>query len=103
MRFLADAWNRKDLVSLKRVTTPLARTNLEFMRHEAINLRLDHCTYNGDRKDYDCSFRHDFPADYAGHDHGAGYKQAEVPGTATFVVGPARRSGWYMTVLEDCG
>jgi hypothetical protein len=103
MRFLADAWNRRDLVALKRVTNPVAREALEFMRHEAINLRLEHCDYNGDRKDYDCSFTHDFPADYKGHDHGASYKQAEVPGTATFVVGPASRSGWYMTVLADCG
>ncbi|HUR12868.1 MAG TPA: hypothetical protein VM097_00095 [Mycobacteriales bacterium] len=103
MSYLADAWNRHDLVSLKRVTTPSAREALESMRVEAVNLQLDHCEYNKYRKDYGCSFTHDFPSGYSGRDHGIGYRQTDKPGTALFTVGPARRSGWYMTVLEECG
>ena len=107
MRYLAAAYNRHDLVALKHVTTPIARDALENMRAEAIDLQLDHCTRNTDRKDYDCTFRHGFPAGYdpkAPHDDaGLGYAESTTPGTATFVVGPATRSGWYMTVLESCG
>ena len=107
MRYLAAAYNRHDLVALKHVTTPIAREALDNMRSEAIDLRLDHCTRNKDRNDYDCTFRHGFPAGYdpkAKHDDaGLGYAESTTPGTATFVVGPARRSGWYMTVLESCG
>jgi hypothetical protein len=106
MTFLADAWNRRDLVSLKRVTNPVARTALESMRVEAINLRLDRCVYDKYGKDYDCHFTHDFPPGHRHNDphyHGEGYARAAEPGTAVFTVGPARRSGWYMTVLEECG
>lgn len=106
MTYLADAWNRHDLTSLKRVTNPVARDALESMRIEAVNLRLDHCAYNTYRKDYDCHFTHDFPRGHVHDDpdhHGVGYARAAKPGTAVFVVGPARRSGWYMTVLESCG
>lgn len=103
MRYLASAWNRQDLVALKHVTNPIARELLEVMRHEAVDLRLDHCTANDDRKDYDCTFTHGFPAGYTGHDHRAGYAESDKPGTAVFVVGPADRSGWYMTVLVSCG
>ncbi len=103
MRYLADAWNRRDLVSLKHVTTPIGRESLEYMRQEAVDLRLTGCARNTDRRDYDCTFTHGFPVGYQGHPDDAGYAQSEESGTATFVVGPAIRSGWYMTVLESCG
>jgi hypothetical protein len=102
MTYLADAYNRHDLVALKHVTTQSARDALESMRVEAVDLRLDHCEYDKAGKDYGCSFTHDFPAGYDGR-HGTGYDQADRAGTALFTVGPARRSGWYMTVLEECG
>ena len=107
MRYLATAFNRHDLVSLKHVTTPIARDALEHMREEAVDLRLQSCTRNASRRDYDCTFRHGFPPGYdpkAPHDDaGFGYAESAKPGTATFVVGPAVRSGWYMTVLVSCG
>ena len=103
MRYLADAWNRRDLVSLKHVTTPIGRESLEYMRQEAVDLRLTSCARNTDRQDYDCTFTHGFPVGYQGHPEDAGYARSEKSGTATFVVGPATRSGWYMTVLESCG
>jgi hypothetical protein len=43
--------------------------------------------------DYTCTFVHDYPRRL----HKTGH------GTATFVVGPAREHGWYMTVFEGCG
>lgn len=46
MRYLADAWNRNDLVSLKHVTDPSARDELNAMHGVATNLRLNHCTKN---------------------------------------------------------
>lgn len=103
MRYLAAAWNAMDTVKLKHVTTRSARAALEVMRHEATNLQLDHCTLDRAEHDYDCTFTHDFPSGYRGHDPSSPYKQTDHPGTASFVVGPADRSGWYMTVLEDCG
>ncbi len=107
MTYLATAWNARDLVSLKHVTTPIAREALEAMRAEANDLQLVRCDRNTSRKDYECTFRHGFPAGYdpkAPHDDaGLGYAEATTPGTATFVVGPAARSGWYMTVLISCG
>lgn len=94
MTYLASAWNRRDLVSLKHVTNPAARDQLDQMHAEATNLRLDHC----DRRpqgDYVCHFRHDYPAGYV--------VPAGAPGEAVFVVGPAETPGWYMTVFESCG
>jgi hypothetical protein len=92
MRYLSAAYNRNDLAALKHVTTPEARTNLQFMRPNADNLRLVGCTANAGRGDYTCSFSHDFPA----ASHRSGHGQAH------FTVAPADRVGWYMTVLEDC-
>lgn len=103
MRYLATAWNKRDQVSLKHVTTQSARDALEVMRAEAVELRLSSCARNTDRQDYDCTFTHGFPAGYKGHPEDAGYARSADSGTATFVVGPASRSGWYMTVLESCG
>ena len=94
MRYLATAWNRHDLVSLKHVTDPEARGALEAMRSEATDLKLDHCTYSKARRDYECYFTHGFPK---------GYKTTSTVGTAEFTVGPADRPGWYMTYFVDCG
>jgi hypothetical protein len=93
MRYLARAWNRHDTASLKHVTDPSARSALEDMRTEATNLRLSYCVKQ-QAGDYECFFKHDFPA---------GYKGKERRGVAQFVVGPALRPGWYMTVFESCG
>jgi hypothetical protein len=92
MRYLAVAYNRNDLAALKHVTTPVARSNLLFMRPNADNLRLVGCTANAGRGDYTCAFTHDYPAAM----HQTGHGQAH------FTAAPADRVGWYMTVLNDC-
>lgn len=94
MRYLATAWNKHDLVSLKHVTDPNARTQLEDMRSEAANLKLDHCTFTKARGDFECYFTHGFPK---------GYKSHGPVGSAEFTVGPALRPGWYMTYFVGCG
>jgi hypothetical protein len=98
MRFLADAWNRRDIVNLKHVTDPGARDELEAMHGVAVNLRLNHCDKNP-IGDYTCHFDHDYPPHPSTtmplHDHGA-------TGEAVFLVGPADTPGWYMTVFESC-
>jgi hypothetical protein len=93
MRYLASAWNRGDLVELKHVTDPAAREQLLGMHREAADLRLESCARRG-QGDYECTFTHGFPI---------GYKHTTAVGHAGFLVGPARRSGWYMTVYEYCG
>jgi hypothetical protein len=93
MRYLAVAYNRNDLAALKHVTTPVARSNLLFMRPNADNLRLVGCTANAGRGDYTCAFTHDYPAAM----HQTGHGQAH------FTAAPADKVGWYMTVLNDCG
>jgi hypothetical protein len=92
MRYLAAAWNRNDKVALWHVTTPDGRNALEQMRSEATNLRLSKCTRNP-AGDYTCEFTHDYPPSM--HKKGTG--------TATFIAGPAREHGWYMTYFEGCG
>jgi hypothetical protein len=92
MRYLAVAYNHNDLAALKHVTTPVARSNLLFMRPNADNLRLVGCTANAGRGDYTCAFTHDYPAAM----HQTGHGQAH------FTAAPADRVGWYMTVLNDC-
>ena len=94
MRYLADAWNRGDLVSLNHVTNPAARAQLNEMHSEATNLRLTRCEKNP-AGDYTCHFAHDYPVGYQ--------KPADAPGEAVFLVGPADTPGWYMTVFESCG
>jgi hypothetical protein len=94
MVYLADAWNRGDIVSLKHVTDPEARGRLEEMHREATDLKLDHCTFTKARGDYECYFTHGFPV---------GYTSDGPIGTAEFTVGPADRPGWYMTYFVDCG
>ena len=93
MRYLASAWNRGDLVELKHVTDPAARQQLLDMHREAADLKLEKCVRQ-ERGDYECTFTHGFPI---------GYKHTSAVGRAGFLVGPARRSGWYMTVYEYCG
>jgi hypothetical protein len=92
MRYLAAAYNHNDLVALKHVTTPQARTALQAMRANAPNLQLVSCSANAGRGDYTCAFTHDFPV----ASHRSGHGQAH------FTIAPADRPGWYMTVLEDC-
>jgi hypothetical protein len=92
MRYLAAAWNRNDKVALWHVTTPDGRDALDAMHNEAINLRLQKCTRNP-AGDYTCEFTHDYPASM--HKNGIGH--------ATFIAGPAREHGWYMTVFVGCG
>jgi hypothetical protein len=92
MRYLAVAYNHNDLAALKHVTTPVARSNLLFMRPNADNLRLVGCTANAGRGDYTCAFTHDYPAAM----HQTGHGQAH------FTAAPADKVGWYMTVLNDC-
>lgn len=92
MRYLAAAWNRNDKVALWHVTTPDGRDALDAMHDEAVNLRLDKCTKNP-AGDYTCEFTHDYPPSM--HKKGIGH--------ATFIAGPAREHGWYMTVFVTCG
>jgi hypothetical protein len=93
MRYLADAYNRNDLLALGHVTTPVARVNLVAMRRTAVNLKLVGCTANAARGDYTCSFTHEYPPKL--HQTSLGH--------AHFTAAPADAHGWYMTVLEDCG
>lgn len=98
MTFLTEAYNCYDIVALKRVTVAAARDALLGMTSEATNLKLDNCVPNKQRGDYECTFVHDLPAGAREHD-----ANGDGVGSAWFVVGPADRSGWYMTVLLDCG
>jgi len=94
MTYLAEAWNADDLVSLKHVTNPAARDELDAMHSEATNLRLDRCELNEGVGDYTCYFDHDYPASH---------ESAGEQGQAVFLAGPADKPGWYMTVFESCG
>ena len=89
MRYLARAYNRHDDVALRHVTTADARHELDEMRAFATDLRLAHCdqNYGGD---YTCTFSH-------------GYRTKKGRGEATLTVAPARKPGWYATVVEGCG
>ena len=101
MTYLAAAWNANDLVSLKHVTDPSARDELNAMHDVAVNLQLKTCVAREGAGDYTCSFSHDYPphasttVPEAGHEH--------PRGEAVFLVGPADTPGWYMTVFESCG
>ena len=97
MRYLADAWNRDDIVSLKHVTDPSARAQLAAMHDVAVNLRLDHCDKRVAEGDYECTFTHDFPPNAS-----TTVPMEDDHGTAAFIVGPADKPGWYMTVFEYC-
>ena len=99
MRFLADAWNRNDLVNLKHVTDPSARDQLNAMHGEANNLRLNHCEQQP-AGDYQCYFDHDYPPHASTT---VALAAGKTTGQAVFLVGPATTPGWYMTVFESCG
>src|SRR5205823_5611226 len=58
MRYLTDAWNRKDADALRHVTNPGARDELDAMHAEAVNLRLDECYPRPGHGDYECTFIH---------------------------------------------
>jgi hypothetical protein len=92
MTYLASAWNRGDLTQLCEVTNPNARLLLLSMHREAVNLRFDHCTYDGVGQ-YSCLFDHDYPKRM--HKKGTGH--------AVLDVASADIPGWYMTVYEGCG
>jgi hypothetical protein len=94
MTYLAEAWNNNDLVSLRHVTNPAARDQLDAMHSEATNLRVDRCEANPEG-DYTCYFKHDYPAGYTA--------PADARGEAAVLVGPADTPGWYMTVFLYCG
>jgi hypothetical protein len=92
MRYLAAAYNRGDLPTLKKVTNASARSALIAIRQEATNLALTSCSRRASG-DYVCQFRHDYPSRL--HRSGRGH--------ATFLAAPANKPGWYMTVLIACG
>jgi len=94
MTYLAEAWNADDEVSLKHVTNPSARAELDGMHDVAVNLRLDRCDENVEAGDYTCHFRHDFPTTTT--------TEPGQTGEAVFIAGPADTPGWYMTVFESC-
>jgi hypothetical protein len=97
MSYLATAWNHDDLDALCHVTNPNARTLLNEMHSEAVNLRLNHCERQAGSigRTYVCFLDHDYPTSmrklHLGHGH------------AVFDAAPADRPGWYMTVFESCG
>ena len=92
MRYLASAYNRGDVAALKKVTTPSARRELLEMRAIATDLTLRNCTRSSDGT-ASCEFDHGYPKVSGTHAHGE----------ALFRVAPARKYGWYMTVMEGCG
>ena len=96
MRFMAQAWNDGDLTRLKWVTEPGVRVSLDKMHQEAMNLRLKGCEKDDSyaKGDYLCTFTHDYPI---------GYKDRGKHGTAVFIAGPVKRTGWYMTEYIACG
>jgi hypothetical protein len=96
MTYLAVAWNANDIVSLRHVTNPAARSQLDDMHKVAVNLRLDRCEPRQGLGDYTCYFTHDYPA-------GTPTTMAGGTGHAVFLVGPADTPGWYMTVFQSCG
>lgn len=98
MRYLAAAWNANDLVSLRHVTDPSARDELDAMHGEASNLRLERCEPRVGVGDYTCTFAHDYPPGAS-----TTVPKEQNKGEAVFLVGPADTPGWYMTVFESCG
>lgn len=88
MRHLVRAYNAQDAEALKDVTTPAAREMLDPMRKWAPDLRLVKCeaAYRG----YDCTFTH-------------AIKGSTKRGDALLQVRPARKQGWYATLVLECG
>jgi hypothetical protein len=92
MRYLADAWNRKDVAAICAVSTPDARYQLLAMHYEAQHLRLSSCDSQGNGA-YMCTFTHDYPARL--HRHGHGEMQ--------LIAAPATRTGYYTSGFIGCG
>jgi hypothetical protein len=93
MRYLAAAFNAKNIVDLDHVTNPAARAQLNDMHSMATNLKLDYCNRQT-AGDYQCTFNHEYPA--------SDTTRGPDPGHAVFLVGPASTPGWYMTVYVSC-
>jgi hypothetical protein len=93
MRYLAAAFNAKNIVDLDHVTNPAARTQLNDMHSMATNLKLDYCNRRPEG-DYQCTFSHEYPS--------SDTTRGPDPGHAVFLVGPASTPGWYMTVYVSC-
>jgi hypothetical protein len=92
MRYLARAWNARDLDALCHVTEPAGRAQLIQMHDEAVRLRFGHCEVLGVGL-YSCTFAHDYPRHSHMHGHGG-----------TFIeVAAARTPGWYMSGFMGCG
>jgi hypothetical protein len=93
MSYLAAAFNARDMVALRHVTTPQSRKELFEMWPGQVHLRLGSCKKGADSAAYVCLFPHDPPK---------GMDPSAVP-QAVFLVDPAARPGWYMTELLECG
>ncbi|MBO0837424.1 MAG: hypothetical protein J2P28_18215 [Actinobacteria bacterium] len=93
MSYLAAAYNSGDGGQLHAVTTPNSYAQLMQMRSEAVNLQLQSCTPDSAHGDYDCTFRHDYPASM----HTTGQ------GSAAMLIAPADNPGWYLYGLIECG
>lgn len=93
MTYLAAAYNSGNAAALHAVTTPDSYLQLTQMWSGPVNLQLQHCTANGSRGDYYCTFSHDYPASL----HRTG--QA----VATMLIAPALNPGWYLYTIVECG
>jgi hypothetical protein len=92
MRYLARAWNQRNLDALCHVTAPDARRLLAYMHREAVHLRFVKCDYLTVGL-YGCTFRHDYPRHL--HQRGVGHAFLEVAA--------ARTPGWYASGSVACG
>jgi hypothetical protein len=92
MRYLARAWNHRDLDALCHVTDPEERRMLLAMHSEAVHLQLRRCWDEGVGA-VGCSFAHDYPRRLHRHGGGHAYLEARV----------ARTPGWYATGVVGCG
>jgi hypothetical protein len=95
MTYLASAWNRGDTADLMHVTTPDARAELDSMSKLEVDLRLDHCSPRPGMGDYLCYFDHDVTTASSGIQPGSSQ--------AVYLVAPALKPGWYMTLVQHCG
>jgi hypothetical protein len=92
MRYLARAWNHRDLEALCHVTDPQERRMLLAMHSEAVHLQLRRCWDEGVGA-VGCSFTHDYPRRL--HQRGVGHAYLEARVALT--------PGWYATGVVGCG
>ena len=92
MRYLARAWDARDLDALCHVTEPTGRAQLIQMHEEAVHLRFSRCEFLGVGV-YACTFAHDYPR----HLHMRGHGRMDIE------VAAARTPGWYMSGFMGCG